>query len=54
MLLEKSREITPGRMKRQSQSEDNAQLYMKLVMEVKSNAEELYKKNLLTQITTTV
>ena len=54
MLLEKSREITPGRMKRQSQREDNAQLYMKLVMEVKSNAEELYKKNLLTQITTMV
>ena len=28
MLLEKSEEITPKRMKRQSQSENNAQLWM--------------------------
>ena len=38
MLLEKGEEITPERMKRQSQSENNAQLWMWLVMEVKSNA----------------
>ena len=38
MLLEKSEEITPERMKRQSQSENNAQLWMWLVMEVRSNA----------------
>ena len=37
MLLEKSGEITPEKMKRQSQSENNTQLWM-LVMEVKSNA----------------
>ena len=37
MLLEKSGEITPERVKRWSQSE-NAQLWMLLVMEVKSNA----------------
>ena len=36
MLLEKSGEITPEKMKRQSQSENNTQLWM-LVMEVKSN-----------------
>ena len=30
--------IIPERMKRQSQSENNAQLWMWLVMEVKSNA----------------
>ena len=34
VLLEKS-EVTPERMKRQSQSENNAQLWMRLVMEVK-------------------
>ena len=38
MLLEKSGEITPKRMKKQSQSENNAQLWMWLVMEVKSDA----------------
>ena len=38
MLLEKSGEITPERMKRQSQSENNPQLRMWLVMEGKSNA----------------
>ena len=38
MLLEKSGEITPERMKRQSQSENNTQLWMWLVMEVKSSA----------------
>ena len=36
--LENSGEITPERMKRQSQSKNNAQLWMWLVMEVKSNA----------------
>ena len=35
---EKSGEITLERMKRWSQSENNAQLWMPLVMEVKSNA----------------
>ena len=38
MLLEKSGEITPERMKRQSHSENNTQLWMWLVMEVKSDA----------------
>ena len=38
MLLEKSGEITPERIKRQTQSKNNAQLLMWLVMEVKSNA----------------
>ena len=37
MLLEKRGEITPGRMKRWSQSENNTQLGMGLVMEVKAN-----------------
>ena len=37
MLLEKSGEVTPERMKRQSQSENNAQLWLWLVMEVKSS-----------------
>ena len=32
-------EISPGRMKRLSQSENNAQLWMWLVIEVKSNAD---------------
>ena len=40
MLLEKSGEITPERMKRQSQSKNNTQLWMWLVMEVKSHAVE--------------
>ena len=35
MLLEISGEITPERIKRQSQSKDNTQLWMWLVMEVK-------------------
>ena len=38
MLLEKSGEITPERMKRRNQSKNNAQLGMRLVMEVKSDA----------------
>ena len=38
MLLGKSGEIIPERMKRQSQSEHNTQLWMWLVMEVKSDA----------------
>ena len=37
MLLEISGEITQERMKRQSQSENNTQLWMELVMEVKFN-----------------
>ena len=37
-LLEMSGEITPERMKRHSQSKNNAQLLMCLVMEVKSDA----------------
>ena len=35
MLLEISEEITPERMKRWSQSKNNAQLWISLVMEVK-------------------
>ena len=38
MLLERSREITPERMKKWSQSKNNAQLWMSLLMEVKSDA----------------
>ena len=38
MLLEITGEITPERMKSWSHSENNAQLWMWLVMEVKSNA----------------
>ena len=38
MLLEKSGEITPERMKSWSQSKNNAQLWVWLVMEVKSDA----------------
>ena len=37
-LLEKSREITPERKTRPSQSENNTQLWIRLVMEVKSDA----------------
>ena len=37
MLLEISGEITPERMKGQSQSKSNTQLWMGLVMEVKSD-----------------
>ena len=38
MLLEVSGEITPERMKGWSQSENNAQVWMWLVIEVKSDA----------------
>ena len=38
MLLEKSGEITSERMKRQSQSKNNTDLWMRWVMEVKSDA----------------
>ena len=38
MLLEISGEITPERMKRRSQSKNTTQLWMWLVMEVKSDA----------------
>ena len=38
MLLEKSGEISPERRKRLSQSENNTQLWMHLVVEVRSNA----------------
>jgi len=35
--MEKNREITPERMKRWSQSENNTQVYMCLAMEIKYN-----------------
>ena len=38
MLLEKNGEITPERMKGWSQNKNNTQLWMSLVMEVKSDA----------------
>ena len=38
MLLEESVEIGPERMKRLSQSKNDAQLWMCLVVKVKSNA----------------
>ena len=38
ILLEKSGERTPEKIKRQGQSKNNAQLWMWLVMEVKSDA----------------
>ena len=38
MLLEKSGEIVPEGMKRLSQNKNNTQLWMWLVMEVKSDA----------------
>ena len=38
MLLEKSGEIAPEGMKKLSQSGNNTQLWMQLVMEVKSDA----------------
>ena len=38
MLLEKSGEITPERIKRKSQSENNTHLWICLVMVVKSDA----------------
>ena len=37
MLLEVSGEITPERMKRWSQSKNNTQLWMRLVMEVNTD-----------------
>ena len=40
MLLQKSREIAPERKKRLNQSKNNAQLWMCLVVEVKSNVKE--------------
>ena len=42
MLLENSEEIIPERMKRQSQSKNNTQLWMWLVMEVNSDAIKQY------------
>ena len=38
MLLEKSEEIAPERMKRLSQSKNNTQLWMGLVIEARSDA----------------
>ena len=38
MLLDISGEINPERMKRESQRKNNTQLWMQLVMEVKSDA----------------
>ena len=38
MLLEKSREIAPERMKRLGQSRNNAQLWMCLVVKIDSDA----------------
>ena len=38
MLLEKSREIAPEGMKRLSQSDKNTQLWVHLVVKVKSDA----------------
>ena len=41
-LLEKSGQITPERMKRWSQSKNNTQLRICLVIEAKSNAKKQY------------
>ena len=38
MLLEISGEITPERMKRRSQSKNNTQLWMRLMIEARSDA----------------
>ena len=38
MLLEKSREIAPERMKKMSQSENSTQFWICLLMKIKSNA----------------
>ena len=46
MLLEKSGDITPERKKRQSQSENSVQVWIWLVMEVKSDAVKKNKKNI--------
>ena len=43
MLLEISGEITPERMKRQSQSKTNTQFWMRLVMETRS---KVVKRNI--------
>ena len=42
MLLEKSKEIASGRMKRLSQIKNNAQLWMLLVVEVKFDYKKQY------------
>ena len=42
MLLEISGEVTSERMKRQNQSKNNTQLWIRLMMEVKSDAVEQY------------
>ena len=42
MLLENSKEIDPEGMKRLSQNGNNAQLWMYLVVKVKSNAVKNY------------
>ena len=38
MLLDKSEEITPERMKTRSQGKNNTQLWMSLVIEARSDA----------------
>ena len=42
MLMEKTREIVPEGMKKISQSRNNTQLWMFLVLKVKSNAVKNY------------
>ena len=42
MLLKISGEVTSERMKRQNQSKNNTQLWIRLMMEVKSDAVEQY------------
>ena len=42
MLLKINGEITPERMKRQNQSKNNTRLWIRLLMEVKSDAVEQY------------
>ena len=42
MLMEKTREIVPEGMKKISQSRNNTQLWMFLVVKVKSNAVKNY------------
>ena len=46
MLLEKSREIAPEGTKGLSQSENNAQLWTWLVMEVKSDAVKIHVRSM--------
>ena len=43
MLLEKTGEVTPERMKRLSQSRNNAQLWMCLMVKIKSDVVVLEK-----------